>query len=177
MDRNSSQAALSLRPALLVLQCTGGRHSQILSFRPLRAYCEMRPHPARSELLAATPTAFHPRPRCASTLAFELLPRRSKLFTWGKAAGRFGHLVKCARITWLVSQPPQPQPQSIHRARGRPSDWNPGPRIASRTRILHRRHSPEKQRSQNGYGEGPEYSAPQQTQCSTVYFNFFTPSC
>jgi hypothetical protein len=34
-----------------------------------------------------------------------------------------------------------------------------------------------KHRSQNGYGVGPEYSAPQQTQSPTVSFNFFTPSC
>src|SRR5580700_5444585 len=74
MDRNSSLAALSLRPALLVLQCTAVRHSQILSFRPLRAYCEMRPHPARSELLAATPTAFHPRPLWAATLNLKAPP-------------------------------------------------------------------------------------------------------
>jgi hypothetical protein len=37
--------------------------------------------------------------------------------------------------------------------------------------------SPAKHRSQSGYGEGPEYSAPQETQSSTVYFKFFTPSC
>jgi hypothetical protein len=75
-------------------------------------------------------------------------------------------------VIWLaVSLEPQRKPQSIRRPRGRPSDWNPGPRIASRTPTLHRRHSLEKQRSQNGYGEGPEYSPPRQTQCSTVYFN------
>ena len=39
------------------------------------------------------------RPGGRPRLAFEFLPRRSKLFTWGKAAGRFGHFVKCARIS------------------------------------------------------------------------------
>jgi hypothetical protein len=84
-SRRASTFAFPVRPSLVYV--VRGR-------RPLRAYCEMRPHPAPSELLAAAPTAFHPRPRCASTLAFELLPRRS---AWSEAAGRWGHMVKCAR--------------------------------------------------------------------------------
>jgi hypothetical protein len=36
----------------------------------------MRPHPARRELLAATPTAFHPRPLWAATLNFRIPPSR-----------------------------------------------------------------------------------------------------
>jgi hypothetical protein len=68
MDRNSCLAALSLRPALLALLCTEGCYSQTSSSRPLGACREMRPQPARRKLLAATPTAFHPRSRRPSTL-------------------------------------------------------------------------------------------------------------
>ena len=39
--------------------------SQTSSSRSLRVCREMRPHPARRELFAATPTAFHPRPSWA----------------------------------------------------------------------------------------------------------------
>jgi hypothetical protein len=39
-----------------------GRHSHLLTSRPLRACRELQSHPARRKLLAATPTAFHPRP-------------------------------------------------------------------------------------------------------------------
>jgi hypothetical protein len=68
MDRNSCLAALSLRPALLALLCTEGCYSQTSSSRPLGACREMRPQPARRKLLAATPTACHPRSRWPSTL-------------------------------------------------------------------------------------------------------------
>jgi hypothetical protein len=79
-----------------------------------------------------------------------------------------------ARISYSVSSAPQPQPHCIRGARRRLMERNAGPQIASRTRILHLRHWPEKQRSQNGYGVAPKYSLPQQMQFPTVNNSFTT---
>jgi hypothetical protein len=57
------------------------------------------------------------RPGGRPRLAFEFLPRRS---TWREAAGRFGHIVKCAHILRPVSCSPQPQPHGIRGPGGRP---------------------------------------------------------
>src|SRR5580692_4666995 len=73
--------------------------------------------PARCKLLAATPTAFHPRPLWTSTLNFRIPPPMVPVLG---GCGPFGHLAKCARI-WrqsakcarirlAVSCSPQPQP-------------------------------------------------------------------
>jgi hypothetical protein len=43
-------------------------------WRPVRAYGEVRAHPALSKLLAATPTALHPRSRRPSTLNLQCPP-------------------------------------------------------------------------------------------------------
>ena len=77
-------------------------------------------------------------------------PRRS----WSEIAGFFGPIVKWIRIWRSVRQAPQPQPHAICGPRGRPMRWN-GLKIDSRTRLAHRRHRPEKHRSQNGYRANP----------------------
>ena len=69
-------------------------------------------------------------------------------------AGLFGPIVKWVRIWCSVRQAPQPQPHAICGPRGRPMRWN-GLKIDSRTRLAHRRHRPEKHRSQNGYRANP----------------------
>jgi len=84
---------------------------------------------------------------------------------WG-----FWEMTSLARTASYDGAPGAAAPAALHPQRARAFAG-----LESRTRILHRRHSPEKQRSQNGYGEGPEFPPPQQTQFSTVYFNFFTP--
>ena len=57
-----------------MLQCTAVRHSQILSFRPLRACREVRSHLARRESGAAAPTAEHSQARRTPTLGFRVFP-------------------------------------------------------------------------------------------------------
>ena len=69
-------AASNLRPAFLALlmPCVTSLGVLKLNSRPLNAWREMRPHLARSEMLTATPTAFHLRPRWTSTLGLRVPP-------------------------------------------------------------------------------------------------------
>jgi hypothetical protein len=58
-------------------------------------------------------------------VTFEFLLRWS---TWSEPAGRFEHIVKCARILRPVNWAPQPQPHLIRCPRGRPMRLNVGTR-------------------------------------------------
>jgi hypothetical protein len=78
----------------------------LAAFNPgaVPALGEVRPHAAGSESGAAAPAAQHSRRRRVSTL--NLRARRS---AWSKSAGRFGRIVKCARLWWLAISAPQPK--------------------------------------------------------------------
>jgi hypothetical protein len=76
----------------------------------------MRPHPARRETGAAAPAAQHSQPGGRPRLTFKHCSCRS---TSPEAAGRFAHIVKCARILRPVSWAPQPHPHFIRGPRGR----------------------------------------------------------
>ncbi len=71
----------------------GGQRGR--SLPGLRAFGELRPHPARRESGSAAPAEQHSPPRGRARLTFEFLLRGS---TSPDAAGRFGHMLKCARI-------------------------------------------------------------------------------
>ena len=75
----------------------------------------MHTHLASREPGTAPPTAEHSPPRWASALGFEFLPRRS---TSPEAAGRFGHMAKCA-LLWcpLRSAPAAFRPRPSVRMR------------------------------------------------------------
>jgi len=94
-----------------------GPPSQLSSSWPLRTYCEMRSHPARRKLLAATPTVFHPWPRQSSTLNLQGPRRRS---TSPEAAGRFAHLVELRRAIWRSAKSAPQPPMACSSARQSP---------------------------------------------------------
>jgi hypothetical protein len=100
-----------------------GRHSQVLSSRPLGTCREMRSHQARRKLAPQPQPHFIRGPDGRPHLTFELFPGRSPLWD---PAGRLGHIVKCPRILRPVSWAPQPQPHFIRGPRGRPMRLNVG---------------------------------------------------
>jgi hypothetical protein len=81
----------------------------------LRAHGEMRTHPARRDPGAQRQPHSNRRPGRGPGLAFGFLLRGS---TWSEAAGRFAHIVKCARISRPVSSAPQPRPNFIRGSAG-----------------------------------------------------------
>jgi len=84
----------------------------------------------RGESGAPAPAASIRRPDGRPRLAFEFLPRRC---TWSEPAGRFAHIVKCARMLRPVSWAPEPQPHFIRGPGGRHFDWkgviDPGEKV------------------------------------------------
>jgi hypothetical protein len=78
-----------VRQGIRVLRGAWGHLTQKLAMTgqrlpALRAYGEVRGHIARGELRAATPTAFHPRPRRASTLNLRLPPSAVHVCWWSE---------------------------------------------------------------------------------------------
>jgi hypothetical protein len=93
------------------------KRAALPAFKPsaASAHREICAHPARRESGAATRRTASPggRPR----LSFKVPRRRS---TSPEAAGRFVHIVRCARISRSVSLAPEPQPHVVRGPSGRP---------------------------------------------------------
>jgi hypothetical protein len=169
----SGSALIRVRAARRTLENTGSGRRQVLSFqsyscppfgpkntlarrgeqpsrtsnpRPPLAIIEMCPYAASRESGDATPAAQHSPPWRASGLHLPVSASSIRVVHFGKSTGRFGHLVKCAHLWCPVSQARQPQPHCIHGA----GPTKRTPISASFNHLAHRRHWPEKHRSQNG---------------------------